>query len=54
MVNALLLKFKTTIKVISHDRLIFGFSGKSPIAAYIKIFSPDAPEYSGEYFLTFK
>lgn len=52
--NGMLLRFETTKANMSKNPVVFGFDGADPIAAYIKVFSPDAPEYDKEYFVTFK
>jgi len=54
MINAILIRFSTTNKKSSKNRVVFGFDGKQPIAAYVNIFSPDALEFDNEFFLTFK
>jgi len=54
MLNGLLIRFLTTNRITSGNRLLFGFDGKDPIGAYINIFSPDFPEFDREYFVTFK
>lgn len=54
MVNGMLIGFETTAKNVSRTPVLFGFDGAAPIAAYLKIFSPDAPAFDREYFLTFE
>jgi len=54
MLNGLLIRFTTTNRVRSHAPVVFGFDGRNPIAAYLKIFSPDLTEFDGEYYLTFQ
>jgi len=53
MVNGLLIRFETTTRVSNYRPVVFGFNGAEPIAAYVKVFAPDAPEYDKELFLTF-
>jgi hypothetical protein len=54
MLNGQLIRFYTMNKPISNMPVVFGFNGKDPIAAYLKIFSPDSNHFDGEFYLTFQ
>ena len=54
LLKAYLLRFTPTHRPESENRLIFKFSGKNVIAAHVKLFSPNSPEYDSQYFLSFK
>ena len=54
LLKAYLIRFTPTHKATSDKRLVFHFDGRNVIAAHIKLFSPNAPKYDAQYFLSFK
>ncbi|MDX1491735.1 MAG: hypothetical protein R3332_10630 [Pseudohongiellaceae bacterium] len=53
LLDARLLRFSTTNKLNTENPVVFDVTGANTEAVYIKIFSPDAPEFDRVYFLTF-
>jgi len=54
MINGQLIRFEKTNNLRSNKPVVFGFDGRKPIAAYVRIFSPDSDEFNWEYYLTFR